>query len=107
MKEDRKRELKKKKELEELKKKYPEVERIEELKGSLISSRIFTGIGVLLIIFSIYAGWVREGFFLLSLEFIIGLIISITGMISTSNKLEKIKDLEMNLKKIINNEKIN
>lgn len=103
VKEERERKLKKEKEFEKLKEKHPEVERIEELKKDLISSRILTGIGIFLIVLSVYFGYMGDGFFLISIEFIIGLVISIIGAISTNNKLEKIKDLEMNLKQKLKN----
>lgn len=81
----------------ENKRESPEEKRISDLNTELLFSRIFTIIGILLVIYSVYFGWIGDGFFILSLEFIMGLIISTIGLIWTHNHMEKIKDLEMKI----------
>jgi len=56
-------------------------------------------IGLGLIIFSIIYGSVGNGFFIISLEFIIGLIFLIIGLLRFFSIEEKRKDLELELNK--------
>ena len=77
---------------------YHTKQRIKELKQDKKSSGYSAIFGFILIFIAIYYGSIGSGMFLISFEFIIGLIIIIYSS-SRSNKLEdKIKDLEYELK---------
>ena len=93
-------ERKKKKEREEKyeveRKKHPEVyKRIDELKESKKNANILKFIGIGLIIFGVIFGQIGKGFFIISLEFIIGIVLTIIGCLKSNKYNEKIKDLKL------------
>ena len=92
----RKKEKEKKREYERKRKKDPKTyKRIDELKQSKKNANILKFIGMGLIIFGIIFGWIKGGFFVISLEFIIGIILTIIGYLKSNEYDEKIKDLEL------------
>ena len=86
------------KEKKEEKQANPTQERLEQLQATYIATIIFALLGLGLLIFGIKEGYLDSGFFMISIEFIIGLICFFIGLVWAHNISEKIKDLKLVLK---------
>lgn len=87
---------------EDLEKKYkknPELKRLDQLKSSRSGAVITIVLSILLIGYSILNGMFNEGFFIISFEFLLGLIFLIIGSVRIYSIDERIKDLEMMINK--------
>jgi hypothetical protein len=83
------------KEREDKYKNNPEGKRLEQLKSSRLGFVFMVVLSILVIAYSIFVGAFGEGFFIISFEFILGIIFLFIGFVGIHNTDEKIKDLEL------------